>query len=251
LPESKSLYRSRIRDSSSSSLNARTVTIRVHHLIVIFLVIVFGMTARYTISNLRVAFRAAYQEEVVNRSGQNADASILSDAEQPFHIEYFSPQVARWGSSIVSWSDEFNLPPDLIAIVMQIESCGDPQARSGAGAMGIFQVMPFHFVQDEDPYDPIVNAYRGLDFLAGGYARSGGEIDRTLAGYNGGHSLIELQAHAWPQETKRYVSWGVGLWDDIQDGRYPSPTLERWMQAGGARLCSEAAATILQHSQSY
>jgi hypothetical protein len=116
--------------------------------------------------------------------------------------------------------------------------------------MGIFQVMPFHFSVDEDPYDPFVNAYRGLDYLARGYASSGGDIDRTLAGYNGGHSLIDSPSDAWPQETQRYVSWGVGLWEDIRADNYPSPTLERWMEAGGSRLCTAAAATAFQPSRS-
>ena len=37
------------------------------------------------------------------------------------------------------------LDPDIIATIIQIESCGNPAARSTAGAQGLFQVMPFHF----------------------------------------------------------------------------------------------------------
>lgn len=143
------------------------------------------------------------------------------------------------------WSAATGLPPDLIAVVLQIESCGDPLARSSAGAMGIFQVMPFHFGSDDDPFDPEVNARRGLAYLARGYAISQEDVPLTLAGYNGGHSLIETAASTWPEETKRYVAWGAGLWDDIQSQRLPSPTLSAWMEAGGARLCQSAAAAAL------
>ncbi len=110
----------------------------------------------------------------------------------------------------------------------------------------MFQVMPFHFGSGEDPFDPEINAKRGLAYLAKGYELSEGQIDRTLAGYNGGHSQIERSPDQWPAETQRYVHWGIGIWKDIQTGRNPSPTLERWLEAGGARLCASASATALQ-----
>ncbi|MBI1856315.1 MAG: transglycosylase SLT domain-containing protein [Chloroflexi bacterium] len=50
-----------------------------------------------------------------------------------------------WAAAISRWANASNLDPNLVAVVMQIESCGNPSARSSAGAMGLFQVMPFHF----------------------------------------------------------------------------------------------------------
>lgn len=223
---------------------------RIPRLIVLCLLAIFGITAMYAIHNLRLAFKSAYQNEAFDSLTKQAAGTAPSKIGGQFHSKYFSPQVVRWQSSIMQWSGEFDLPPDLISIVMQIESCGHPEARSGAGAMGIFQVMPFHFTADEDPYDPSVNANRGLAYLARGYASSSGDIERTLAGYNGGHSLIDSPSGAWPQETQRYVSWGLGLWEDIRTENYPSPTLERWMEAGGSHLCSAASATALQASRS-
>lgn len=156
------------------------------------------------------------------------------------YVDLLSPEVLVWRDQIEMWALEHRLPPALVAIVMQIESCGSPYARSSAGAMGLFQVMPFHFAPDEDPYDPGVNAARGLAYLAQAFELAGGSIEGTLAGYNGGHSVIKQSPSSWAEETRRYVSWGSGLWQDIQRAGSTSPALERWLNAGGVSLCKQA-----------
>ena len=149
----------------------------------------------------------------------------------------FTPEVRRWEEDIISWAAEFSLPPTLIATVMQIESCGDAQALSGAGAQGLFQVMPFHFQPGEDARDPGTNARRGLAYLARALELSAGRVDLALAGYNGGLSRISQAPDSWPAETQRYVAWGSAIYADITGGRPTSPALQAWLEAGGARLC--------------
>ena len=73
----------------------------------------------------------------------------------------FSPSVQYWEDEILSWADTYLLDPYLVATVMQIESCGNPQAVSPVGAQGLFQVMPYHFYSGEDMLDPETNALRG------------------------------------------------------------------------------------------
>ncbi|MGD8552599.1 MAG: lytic transglycosylase domain-containing protein [Anaerolineales bacterium] len=240
----------RERDSLLHNPAGETVTFRVDRVIVLSLLIFFVMIAVHAIGILSPAFHAAYTRTPALHSSAAVAPQEQQSHEPVFHSEYFSPQVVRWEGSIFDWADQSGLPPDLIAIVMQIESCGDRYARSSAGAMGIFQVMPFHFGSQEDPFDPQVNASRGLDYLAHGYASSEQDIRLTLAGYNGGHSIMNAPPKLWPEETQRYVLWGVGIWEDIQFGRHPSPTLERWLHAGGASLCSAAAASTLLTSSS-
>ena len=77
----------------------------------------------------------------------------------------FTAEVQYWSTSILTWAAAAGLDPNLAATVMQIESCGDPLARSRAGAIGLFQVMPYHFAPGEYPYNPDTNALRGLDYL--------------------------------------------------------------------------------------
>jgi soluble lytic murein transglycosylase-like protein len=128
----------------------------------------------------------------------------------------------------------------VIATVIQIESCGDPRAVSGSGAMGLFQVMPFHFAAGEEPLAIETNARRGLAYLGRGLELAGGDVDLALAGYNGGHGVIGLPSTAWPTETRRYVMWGTGIFAELQSGSGTSPTLASWLAAGGEMLCRRA-----------
>jgi hypothetical protein len=151
------------------------------------------------------------------------------------------PEVLRWGPSIISWSESFGLDPNIIAVVMQIESCGHPRVLSPSGAIGLFQVMPFHFSKDEDPLDPETNAKRGLGYLARSLEIAEGSFDLALAGYNGGHSVIASARTDWPQETQRYVDWGTHILQEIRRGDEPLPSLQAWLNAGGNHLCAQAA----------
>jgi len=134
--------------------------------------------------------------------------------------------------------------PNLAATVMQIESCGDPQAVSASGAQGLFQVMPFHFEAGEDMLDPDNNAAHGLAYLALGLTRAGGQADSAMAGYNGGHSQIGKQAALWPAETRRYTYWGSGIYQAASSGADASERLQEWLAAGGESLCQQAAARL-------
>lgn len=155
----------------------------------------------------------------------------------------FTPEVQRWSAQIVAWARAFDLDPNLVATVMQIESCGDPEARSRSGALGLFQVMPFHFGAGEDPLDPETNARAGLAYLAEALRRAGGDIAQALAGYNGGHAVIG-RPDRWSAETRRYVYWGVGIYADARRGRADSARLREWLEAGGRSLCAQAAQRI-------
>jgi len=156
----------------------------------------------------------------------------------------FHPAVLYWQSDILAWSAQYGLDANLVATVMQIESCGQPDAQSRSGAMGLFQVMPFHFAAGEDGFDPQVNATRGLRYLALGLQRGGGQPELALAGYNGGHSRIGQSPNLWPAETQRYVYWGMGIYADARASQAISPRLQEWLEAGGSGLCSRAAAVL-------
>jgi soluble lytic murein transglycosylase-like protein len=122
---------------------------------------------------------------------------------------------------------------------MQIESCGDPRALSSAGAMGLFQVMPFHFFATDDPFDPDTNAARGLAYLRRSLDAAGGNPGLALAGYNGGIGVISRGMSTWAAETQRYLYWGSGIYQDAQSGLSQSPRLDEWHSRGGG-MCSRA-----------
>jgi hypothetical protein len=152
----------------------------------------------------------------------------------------FTPQVQAWSPDILEWAEASQMDPNLIATVMQIESCGDPQAVSSAGAMGLFQVMPFHFAAGEDGHDPQTNARRGLGYLQNALDARGGEVRLGLAGYNAGINGADRPEDLWPAETLRYVEWGMGIYSDAREGKDQSAYLQEWLERGGHRLCEQA-----------
>lgn len=152
----------------------------------------------------------------------------------------FTREVQYWGDDLVRWANAASLDPNLAAVVMQIESCGDPQAVSRSGAMGLFQVMPFHFHRGENSYHPDTNALRGLNYLSRSLATGAGNARLALAGYNGGIGVIARGEGTWAAETKRYVYYGAPIYEDARNGATSSPMLDEWYRKYGAGLCQQA-----------
>ncbi len=150
----------------------------------------------------------------------------------------FTAEVQYWSDSIAQWAAASQLDPNLAATVMQIESCGDPRAISSAGAIGLFQVMPFHFYVTDNPYNPETNAARGLAYLARSLEAARGDARLALAGYNGGIGMIGRIG--WPAETKRYVQYGLPIYEDARSGASASSAVEEWYSKFGASLCRRA-----------
>ena len=169
--------------------------------------------------------------------GQISDMDDLADSIS----DVFTPEIQYWEDEILAWGKGYGLDPNLITTVLQLESCGYARALSAAGAKGLFQVMPQYFEEEENPYDPDTNAYRGLSWLK----RSlifGGTTKMALAGYNAGFTRVNNPYLEWPNETQRYVDWGLGIYQDATCGYDSSSSLDHWLSKGGAALCSRAAA---------
>ena len=245
-------------DHSNLDYPARSPSVPVHS-IPLILIVALAFTATTSFGVLRERFLATVSDKAAASTSSFNEFNALNgerssnqpvDLSQDFKLAAFTPEVQRWAVQIERWAEEYNLPAELVAIVMQIESCGDPTAVSSAGARGLFQVMPFHFGAGEDWMDSEINAARGMEYLARSYQLSNEKIDLTLAGYNGGHSVIARHPSSWPAETQRYVYWGSGIWGDLGNDTIPSPTLNEWLVAGGEHLCRRAVdVSILSHSQ--
>ncbi len=152
----------------------------------------------------------------------------------------FTPEVQYWADKIQAWAATAGLDPNLVATVMQIESCGDPRALSRAGAMGLFQVMPYHFTASDDPYAPDTNALRGLDYLRRSQEAAHGDPRLALAGYNGGIGVIGWSESDWAAETQRYAYWGSGIYTEASSGASESLRLQEWLRVSGVSLCRQA-----------
>lgn len=185
-------------------------------------------------------------ETAVVQSQSQSPATTTQTNGKPVNYEgkisaVFSNEVKFWEADIVRWASAHDLDPDMIATIMQIESCGDPQALSIAGAQGLFQVMPFHFTAGENMLDPDTNALRGVNYFAERLVQTAGDVGKAFAGYNGGHVAAGGSWNTWAAETQRYYTWSTGIYEDAKAGLTESPTLQQWYAAGGASLCQQAA----------
>lgn len=191
------------------------------------------LSSTFDAATLAVTESTAFVETIVT-GGVAASSSIAP---------LFTAEVDRWANDIGRWAAQYGLDPNLLATVMQIESCGDSTVASHAGAQGLFQVMPFHFAPGEVYTDPETNAKRSANFLNECLAWSNGDANLALACYNGGPSVLQRPFQNWPNETQRYYNWGSGIYADARSNLHESPTLQSWLNAGGSSLCNRAAAT--------
>jgi len=202
-----------------------------------------GCLSGFTIVPLTVIFIISTLTSLVLKSDP-IYVDVPPDSKFSGLAHIFRPEVLFWANSISDWAAGSNLNPNLVATIMQIESCGDPRALSSAGAMGLFQVMPFHFHTTDDPYNPNTNALRGLSYLSRSLEAANGDTRLAMAGYNGGISLINHAEWTWPNETKRYVQFGAPIYEDAINNLEISPAVNDWYTSYGVSLCQQARQRI-------
>jgi len=173
--------------------------------------------------------------------GSGPAAQALTDPNAPL-ASFYTPEVLRWREDILRWAQAYHINPNVIAILMQVESCGSAEVLSGAGAVGLMQVMPYHFENGDNMLNPDTNVALGLSIYYECLTQfANWDVGRAAACYNGGPGVLQRPFNQWPLETQLYYEWVTGLWQDVVSGAQTSATLERWLEAGGARLCAQAA----------
>jgi hypothetical protein len=222
----------------------RMLVIMIGVLLVIGTMALFVLPAKNTVGGTGVQPVAAIQRDTAVSNAKNDAIEIAPAVATGVIASFFTPEVQYWAADIQRWAAEYGLDPNIIATVMQIESCGNPQAVSGAGARGLFQVMPFHFSANEDMLDPDTNARRGMNFFNEQLRYTGGDTLLSFAGYNGGYAASGGDYATWPEETKRYHKWASGIYADAQAELSESSTLKEWLAAGGAPGCDIAASSL-------
>ncbi|MBI1875709.1 MAG: lytic transglycosylase domain-containing protein [Acidobacteria bacterium] len=104
---------------------------------------------------------------------------------------------------------KFNVRPDLVRAVAQVESGFNPRARSSKGAMGIMQLMPATAAElgVRNPYDATENIRGGVQYLRQLLDRYEGNEVLALAAYNAGPTSVERYGYQVPPyaETRDYV----------------------------------------------
>jgi hypothetical protein len=104
-------------------------------------------------------------------------------------------------------SQKYGVEPSLIKAVISVESGGDPNALSPAGAQGLMQLMPATATElgVRNLFDPAENVMAGTRYLRQLLDRYWGNVRLALAAYNWGMGNLEKRPEAMPTETKNYI----------------------------------------------
>lgn len=143
-------------------------------------------------------------------------------SEQLFPV--FHPRVLEHKDLIYELSDTYEIPVNTIALLMSIESGGDPEANSGV-ATGLFQLLPEYHMTDiaeKDYNDTTINGERAMNYFTECLDRAREYVENSNPGreYRFQHPDIFLRAYAMynaggegasvpfdelPHETHQYV----------------------------------------------
>ena len=101
------------------------------------------------------------------------------------------------------------IDPALLKGLVSQESGFDPNARSGAGALGLTQLMPGTAASlgVTNPLDPVQSLQGGAKYLRQQLDRFGGDEKLALAAYNAGPGAVARFGGVPPyRETQNYVN---------------------------------------------
>ncbi|MDO6460118.1 lytic transglycosylase domain-containing protein [Granulosicoccaceae sp. 1_MG-2023] len=122
--------------------------------------------------------------------------------------ETLQQRKADYAPLIERFSEDAGLSPALIHAIISVESCYDPQARSGVGAEGLMQLMPATAGElgVTDSFDPEQNLRGGIRYMAGLVQQFNYNYRHALAAYNAGPGAVTRFGGIPPYpETRDYV----------------------------------------------
>ncbi len=176
-------------------------------------------------------------------------------------ISWLPDTVVAWRATIEAAAARHGVDGDLIAILILVESGGNPDALSPSGARGLMQVMPgtgrdiatrrgVRGFTTDDLNDPELNIDFGAWYIAEQLRAFGPAqdvdwqrgVELAASAYNGGPAHVGQHLTTGQPlfaETTRYQRWVGGMWSERAVGS--SATYSAWWNAGGRRLVEIAA----------
>lgn len=188
--------------------------------------------------------------------------TVIPYQEAGMTAAWIPDSVKQWDKPINKMARRYDIDANLVAIIMTMESGGNPKAKSEVGATGLMQIMPAtaadiakrHLQTPVTTYnieDPATNIEFGVAYLAWlrdefGTTQHAPDYTRTVeliaAGYNGGagtaNALEQGEGLRDPQPVI-YSRDAFNMWRERVSKT--SPTFDRWKERGGQSLLEAAA----------
>lgn len=167
---------------------------------------------------------------------QAAAATVESAASVPLQVAAQAPRQLRsiteqvrqrffntqvpFGSIIYSEAKKNDLPPELVAAVVNTESKFVPTARSSRGAVGLMQLVPRtgRWMGAQNLTNPAQNISAGAKYLRYLTDRFDGDQQMAIAAYNAGEGNVRRFNGVPPyRETRNYVQRVRSFQQDLGD----------------------------------
>ena len=142
-------------------------------------------------------------------STQGGNSAACTSASGETSRDKTQARVERFRSLIDQAAQRHHLDAALLAAVVHVESGGNPQAVSPAGAQGLTQLIPATAQRFgvQDPFDPAQSLDGAAKYLRGLMGQFGGDVSKALAAYNAGEGNVKKYGGVPPfAETQAYVA---------------------------------------------
>ncbi len=129
---------------------------------------------------------------------------------------YPAPSLAQIDRWVEQMANRYQLDPQLIHAIIEVESEYNPSAVSRKGALGLMQLVPETAQRFgvENPFDPRQNIEGGVTYLKYLLDLFGGDVSLSLAAYNAGeHSVLRNGGIPSLAETLDYVRKVTNLYN--------------------------------------
>ncbi len=144
----------------------------------------------------RTRYKASYGRPVATASCFGMNRTKLAE------------RAARYSTHINAAANKYQLDPNLIRAVAEVESCFDEKAVSVVGAQGLMQLMPKTAASlgVSNSFNPAQNIHGGAHYLSKMLKRYKQDQTLALAAYNAGPGAVDKYQGIPPYpETQAYV----------------------------------------------
>lgn len=174
----------------------------------------FGVNAVATNNDLQNSGKASFEEVLATLEADG----VSNENKIPAGGNITDNNTTDFDAIINTAAQNTGLDPAFIRAVMIAESGGNPKAKSGAGALGLMQLMPATAkgLGVTDPFDPMQNILGGARYLKTQFDRFG-DLRLALAAYNAGPGAVRKYGGIPPYaETKNYVEKVMKLYEKFK-----------------------------------
>jgi soluble lytic murein transglycosylase-like protein len=154
-------------------------------------------------------------------------------------------RVEKFRALIKQAARRHHLDAALLAAVVHVESGGNPQAVSPAGAQGLTQLIPATAQRFgvNDPFDPVQSLDGAARYLRGLLGQFGGDVSKALAAYNAGEGNVKKYGGIPPfAETRAYVPAVLAAYDTYRQAAPTSASSANFLRQDLQRPMGDIAA---------